>query len=716
MHTHRTGVQVYLAAAAVGWLAFMVYQLYEPPVFNQNGPVAWSRLWHFGSDPSHLRDWLENALLAFPGGWLLTLYHRARKHRLAWALMAATLAVAGVGLAMEIAQLWMPHRVPSLWDALFMTAGALAGALAGWVSSPVLGYLGSLSHPRSRHVIFLGVPWILWTWIPTHLRLGPDMLGQSLGPLLSPHTIAPGGMLWTCAAWLALATIGRIRKPSTLASMVALAALGPLLAPGRALSWELVGGAVLALAAWPLLRTRSPGHTATLVLALGLLGAAIKVGGLAGSYSYLSFGNILPPGFADLPEPRLVALAAFLEGYWLNATIPFLVMQTSATLGGKKRILLAAGLALAGIQLLSVLWTGKANAITGLAVYAMGSIAAWRAMAMPSSAAPDVPDAPPARTVARDLRGSAPGARSRRSWLRLALAVAVVTLLMAIIVRIPAVPYNVRELFIGRHALQGPLIFALFLLWSAGAPRLAAVALVKWPYLHMAQPLVFLALAVPSWLLLRYSVDAESLHDILGSPILGWSGDWELFGRYLALCASAIVPLVWWNVALEAAWGVRRAPALPHLALAAATAMPVLFLAKVVIIDYASTDNLVELVANASAWPAVLSLFTLVALITLNGALLGFWHRGRRLALCAVSAVLVVATALLALRGLTSPALASLLRLHSSDGVSVLKIFPRWSLLHLGAALVIAGAARLVSDLPTAADSPSEFRAEPQRP
>jgi len=110
-------------------------------------------------------------------------------------------------------------------------------------------------------------------------------------------------------------------------------------------------------------------------------------------------------------------------------------------------------------------------------------------------------------------------------------------------------------LFAGRFLLLSLPLFAAFLIWTASVPNLMARTTIICPILHPAQPVTFLLMAMPSWLLLRASVSTESLLDILGAPMLGCPGDWELFVGYLALCAPFLLSLYDWNLLLEGrAW------------------------------------------------------------------------------------------------------------------------------------------------------------------
>jgi hypothetical protein len=86
-----------------------------------------------------------------------------------------------------------------------------------------------------------------------------------------------------------------------------------------------------------------------------------------------------------------------------------------------------------------------------------------------------------------------------------------------LVLRMPGIPYNVRDLFLDRASLSALVFFALALLWiGAGAMLLAHVVL--WSRrAYLTVPLTFVVVSLVSKMLLSRSVTYESLDDILGS-------------------------------------------------------------------------------------------------------------------------------------------------------------------------------------------------------
>ena len=102
---------------------------------------------------------------------------------------------------------------------------------------------------------------------------------------------------------------------------------------------------------------------------------------------------------------------------------------------------------------------------------------------------------------------------------------------------VPAIPYNIRELV----AQQSPIVSAFFLAiavaWVFGFPGWAAVHMICREQTPAFLPVYMLLHAIVAWVLLRWTVPLESIHDVVGAPVLGWPWEWELIGRFTGLFA-----------------------------------------------------------------------------------------------------------------------------------------------------------------------------------
>lgn len=154
------------------------------------------------------------------------------------------------------------------------------------------------------------------------------------------------------------------------------------------------------------------------------------------------------------------------------------------------------------------------------------------------------------------------------------------------------VPYNVRELVRHDSPALSALLLALACYWLAVWPVWLARRRVSGLARLVQLPAGLVAYGLVVFLLLRAAVPDESLHDLVGSPVLGLPGQWETGARWTALAAlpGALLYL--------AAQSVRRWRGRALGALHFWAALPVLVVAYWVIVGYAATDNLVELLAT----------------------------------------------------------------------------------------------------------------------
>lgn len=236
------------------------------------------------------------------------------------------------------------------------------------------------------------------------------------------------------------------------------------------------------------------------------------------------------------------------------------------------------------------------------------------------------------------------GAIGQAAW-RALLLLAAFTAGACILAGLPRVPYNVRELFsVAPRALSAARIGAALLL-LASAPALLARC--GWERVWM-QPLVWISSGAAAFLLLRGAVPRETLEDPVGSPVLGWPGDLEVLVRFVALAAIPQILLFLAHRTLDglAQWTRKRqghAPAAPasaiRLTVAVAVALVCLVLARTVVVPFACTDNITELLGNEFALGALL------LLVALNSAALARSRRG------GVSVAILGLTALLTLPG-----------------------------------------------------------------
>ncbi len=194
----------------------------------------------------------------------------------------------------------------------------------------------------------------------------------------------------------------------------------------------------------------------------------------------------------------------------------------------------------------------------------------------------------------------------------------------------PQLPYNLRELLQPQSAWRSAVLLALVYYWFAAWPvwlaRRRAPGLSRFAQLSFGLAL-YGALVFG---LLNAAVPEESLHDMVGFPLLHWPGQWEVGLRWMVLAA---VPgaLLYLAAQTVRRWRGKHLGALHYWA-----ALPVLLLGYWVIVAHAATDNLTELMA-APLPLAFAALCAWLYVLFLGAALLASplpagWQRSRWLA------------------------------------------------------------------------------------
>lgn len=157
------------------------------------------------------------------------------------------------------------------------------------------------------------------------------------------------------------------------------------------------------------------------------------------------------------------------------------------------------------------------------------------------------------------------------------------------------IPYNIRELVVDEYPLFSSFLFACFLVWSCGVPTLIAF----WFNNSSKKIWTFFGVAIVHGLVgfvfLRSAVPTESIHDILGSPILFWPWEFELIGRFLAL--YFIITFSFSFSALLSfliIFGDNRSILLRYLAYGLMFST----FSHYIVFERASTDNLTELIES----------------------------------------------------------------------------------------------------------------------
>lgn len=153
-------------------------------------------------------DRISNVLLYVPLGFCLFLWLESGRRR--WLAALAVVALgASLSLLIEVAQVFISPRVPSLTDLSLNAAGTLAGAAGGfvWRSLSGLIHMPTVGGNRGDRVGVMAILlWLGWRFAPFIPLLDLGKLKMALRPLFDPH-IDVAATLGYLTCWLVVAQI-----------------------------------------------------------------------------------------------------------------------------------------------------------------------------------------------------------------------------------------------------------------------------------------------------------------------------------------------------------------------------------------------------------------------------------------------------------------------------------------------------------------------------
>lgn len=707
-------VPAYVLLAAV--VVFIVYGSLFPFDFASEG-LPLERFFAESAPFANQSDAIDNFFLFVPLGIALQLAFRRPAARIA----AALLAVLVLAIGIQLVQLYLPSRTASLSDAFWNSAGMGAGFLvAARVRRSFQRQLSARAPAgRDDFLLCLIALWFLYEsfpFVPT-LDIG-ELRAHVKSAIFAPpfelmrlvqHALA------AVLAGIAVTRLGMLRRPAL--GVIALGAISMtlevLVAYGN-LRRETLLGIALGLGAGYLAARRAPQGSARLTFALALGALLITVltpyrGETPDrGFTLTPFSHVLWHGMVnDLPPLAFEALAI--------GVLLWSGMAASSRL--RARPWLWSIVVLLLLALLEWVRIALAGFHGDTTTWAMALVLAPAAVALRMEEGGGLP--PPARTV---LRAPDKGP-ARPGYAALGACAAVLTLAMWALLQLPGIPYNLKKLF-GDHALVGSAVFSLALLWLGSGPWLAARMMLqreaRWRQGVWLAPLLLVGIALVSFVLVDFATPAIMLNKIVGAPDLYrrivednyWGEAWraglsawprglvsavERVVRFVALYSVFSIPLVIGVLALPRQ--DRRARVIVYtLGL-----LPFWLLAKMVVLDWAITDNLTELVADGGA----IALAAVIVLFSVNAMALAAYRRGGR-----EVPLLALATAALACAGwwLFNDGIEAVVlnngRLFSgvqfllgADRVTLLSapwLFARWCLAY-GAGLTVVAAGVVLS-------------------
>jgi hypothetical protein len=309
-------------------------------------------------------------------------------------------------------------------------------------------------------------------------------------------------------------------------------------------------------------------------------------------------------------------------------------------------------------------------------------------------------------------------------------AMATIVAAIKLLLRVPGIPYNVAELFLNGANIPALIFFALTLLWIGAGAMVASRLLMASRRPWLLLPLVVVGVSLVSKMLVSRAVTYESLDDILGSNnmfgLVAQNGIWgegwrhlflrvgvdtvdfvERRVRYCALYSTALLPLV---VALMPP--IRRRIAgyeWRQIGLLAVTAVTWLWICTTIVLTWAATDNLTELIAShgPAGVPGPLCVFAISVVLAANVAA---WVAVGSVE-TAIGGMIATAVALpltwtllgwgleqhVHKYGVVFSGVQFLLGPDRRHALTAATLFARWCVVYLGAVATIAVGARLAA-------------------
>jgi VanZ family protein len=656
-------------------------------------------------------DAIDNFILFVPFGIAL----QASFARWRMRALVALLAVLVLAIGIQLVQLYLPSRTASVSDAVWNTVGMGAGMLVAARAQALLeAQLAALAGRRDNFLLCLVIIWLCYESFPFVPTLDLGELRAHVKTVVFAPPFDIGRMLQhgvaAALAGIAAMHTGWLRRPARgLLGLGALAlGLEVCVAYGE-LRRETLLGIVLGLGAGYLAGQAGVKRAAALALPLALAMYLFTVltpyrgQGLDSNFTFTPFSHLLwHSTMGELPPAAFEALA-------IGAVLwSGLRLRRGSSLGWCVLVLLSLTL-LEWVRVAVRGYHGDTTSLVMALVLAPCAAAlrpASRTLADPvapaaaSEAAHSAPEAPPTRPASLPL-------------LPLAAAAVVLTVAMRSLVRLPGVPYNLAKLF-GDHPWGGAAVFSLALLWIGGGAWVAACTVLRLQARRRAGlpwlPLLLAGIALVSFALVDVATPEIMLNKIIGAPDLYrrivednyWGEAWQLrmhafprslaevaerVLRYVALYSAVMIPLVVALLALHAHG--RR----PRIIMAALWLAPFWVLTKFVILDWAITDNLDELVAEGgSIWLAAVLLVYGANVALLAGGGLRRWPL-----LAGVTALLTVAgwflfgaamSSVVINNGRVFSGVQFLLGENRTALLSSWALFGRWSALYLGTVAV----------------------------
>jgi VanZ family protein len=207
-----------------------------------------------------------------------------------------------------------------------------------------------------------------------------------------------------------------------------------------------------------------------------------------------------------------------------------------------------------------------------------------------------------------------------KALMPLVAGIVVMSVAVGSVLNFPAMPYNIRELMHDTHPLLGVIALSSMVFWIFGFPLVIAYWLSSQWCRFWHYPVLLMCHGVGAWIFISVSVPLESIHDIVGSPILNWGWHWEIAGRFVALfSAYSLTSTAIALIIMAYAYTRKVVAGFLQWVLTAFLVYPTSYW---VVVTKAATDNIIELMAGSGTVASACWLTLFLALLTGCGSLL----------------------------------------------------------------------------------------------
>lgn len=229
----------WLTAAVIALIAYgSLYPFNFKPGMHEGllsalGQLSWAR--------AGRGDRISNVLLYLPLGFCLYLWLHTRFKR-GRSVALATLLGTVLSLAIEVAQVYLSSRVPSLTDLVLNAGGTLLGAIGGlgWAGLTHLMHLPARAEKQSRDpgAALIIALWLAWRFAPFVPQLDLGKLKAALRPLFDPTfdfvTVLIFLTCWLVVNQAVAALVSRPRRLEALLLLIAAVLIGRLVVASQA--------------------------------------------------------------------------------------------------------------------------------------------------------------------------------------------------------------------------------------------------------------------------------------------------------------------------------------------------------------------------------------------------------------------------------------------------------------------------------------------------